>query len=92
MENRPELEGDRRGFSQPRISQGQRRLGRVGARSPSESVRRQPDITDPQPVLVSQGLRGLTADEVRTRLGGKPDRVNYRRHERPIDRAVDLSS
>jgi tetratricopeptide (TPR) repeat protein len=26
---------------------------------------------------VSKGLRGLTSDEVRTRLGGKPDRVNY---------------
>ena len=32
--------------------------------------------TPPQPI-VSQGLRGLTADEVRTRLGGKPDRVSY---------------
>ena len=32
--------------------------------------------TPPQPI-VSQGLRGLTADEVRTRLGSKPDRVNY---------------
>jgi tetratricopeptide (TPR) repeat protein len=29
------------------------------------------------PPFVSQGLRGLTADEVRTRLGGKPDRVSY---------------
>jgi tetratricopeptide (TPR) repeat protein len=29
------------------------------------------------PPIVSQGLRGLTADEVRTRLGGKPDRVSY---------------
>jgi tetratricopeptide (TPR) repeat protein len=29
------------------------------------------------PQVVSQGLRGLTADEVRTRLGGKPDRVSY---------------
>jgi tetratricopeptide (TPR) repeat protein len=25
----------------------------------------------------SQGLRNLTADEVRSRIGGKPDRVNY---------------
>jgi tetratricopeptide (TPR) repeat protein len=30
----------------------------------------------PLPVA-SQGLRGLTSDEVRARLGGKPDRVNY---------------
>jgi tetratricopeptide (TPR) repeat protein len=29
------------------------------------------------PSLLSKGLRGLTADEVRTRLAGKPDRVNY---------------
>jgi tetratricopeptide (TPR) repeat protein len=27
--------------------------------------------------IVSTGLRGLTGDEVRARLGGKPDRVNY---------------
>jgi hypothetical protein len=32
--------------------------------------------TSPPP-SVSQGLRGLTADEVRTRLGGKPDRVSF---------------
>jgi hypothetical protein len=32
--------------------------------------------TPPRPI-VSQGLRGLTADEVRTRLGGKPDRVSF---------------
>ena len=29
------------------------------------------------PPIVSQGLLRLTADEVRTRLGGKPDRVSY---------------
>jgi len=27
--------------------------------------------------VTSQGLRGLTAEEVGTRIGGKPDRVNY---------------
>jgi hypothetical protein len=30
-----------------------------------------------RPPSTAQGLRGLTGDEVRTRLGGKPDRVNY---------------
>jgi tetratricopeptide (TPR) repeat protein len=29
------------------------------------------------PAVASRGLRGLTGDEVRTRLGGKPDQVNY---------------
>ena len=35
------------------------------------------DSSTRPPPIVSQGLRGLTADEVRTRLGGKPDRVSY---------------
>jgi hypothetical protein len=34
------------------------------------------NASSPRPAI-SKGLRGLTSDEVRTRLGGKPDRVNY---------------
>jgi hypothetical protein len=48
-----------------------------------EAVPEQADKADgpastPQPGgIASQGLRGLTADEVNTRIGGKPDRINY---------------
>jgi hypothetical protein len=47
---------------------------RVSPQSPSAPAAGAP--TSPAP-LIAQGLRGLTGDEVRTRLGGKPDRVNY---------------
>ena len=36
------------------------------------------------------GVTGLTPEEVRLRLGGKPDRVSYL-GSRAVDRAVDLS-
>ena len=78
-------------FRSSRLSQGQRRLGRVSASRPvNSSTAAGPN--SPPVAIVSQGLLGLTADEVTARLAVKPDRVNLRRLEGTIDRTVDLPS
>ncbi len=47
------------------------------ARPPQNSSAAAARVPVPSPAMIVQGLRGLTGDEVRARLGGKPDRVNY---------------